>query len=344
MIRKNIYILSSTIEIMEIEKILVEMIKIDSARSDKTEIVSYIEKLFEDMGLKFKIYDSENPYILASHGKNGIVFSGHLDTVPIGKNWKFKQGSIKNGRIYGRGASDMKGGVVAILLAVENLLDEDVPFSIALTTDEETTMKGAEKLSKKIKGKYCIVCEPTDLKLSTQEKGVLQMLLKYFGKSCHSAMLWKGENAIYKSLETIKKIKSFKNDPEGITINLGRIKGGTKINVVPNFVELEIDIRFPSKYSFEDVINLFLFEADEKEVIHQLDPLSLDPPKELLQIVKETAISYFATEAIKFYKYMPTVILGPGNPFLAHQIDEYIQIGDVKKAAEIYEKFARIYP
>ncbi|MEA1994064.1 MAG: hypothetical protein U9N35_06705 [Euryarchaeota archaeon] len=61
-------------------------------------------------------------------------------------------------------------------------------------------MRGAEELSKRIEGTYCVVCEPTDLKLSTEEKGIFQFLLRYFGKSCHSAMLWEGENAVYKKI------------------------------------------------------------------------------------------------------------------------------------------------
>ncbi|MEA1994063.1 MAG: M20/M25/M40 family metallo-hydrolase [Euryarchaeota archaeon] len=140
----------------------------------------------------------------------------------------------------------------------------------------------------------------------------------------------------------MKKIRSFKNSPDGITVNLGKINGGEKINVVPDTVELEVDIRFPPEHDFEEIEGLFSFEADEKEIIHKLEPLSLDPPEQLLEIVKERTICHFATEAVRFYKQVPTVILGPGDPFLAHQIDEYILKKDIERAAEIYEKFAKV--
>jgi succinyl-diaminopimelate desuccinylase len=223
-------------------------------------------------------------------------------------------------------------------------VEQDILFSIALTTDEETTMKTARDLSKKITGSYCIVCEPTTLKLSTEEKGVFRLLLRYRGKSAHSAMLWKGENAIYKALESIRTIQSFKNDPAGITVNLGRINGGEKANVVPDRVDLEVDIRFPPKYTFEEIHDLFSFEADEEEITHQLEPVILDPPQEFVEIVKETTISHFATEAVRYHKRIPTCILGPGDPFMAHQIDEFVMIDDVKKAAEFYEALAKVYP
>ncbi len=327
---------------MDVEKTLVEMVKINSAGQDKTAIVSYMETVFQEMGMEYDIYGSKSPSIVASNGKDGLVFSGHIDTVPIGKKWSAAQGEIKNGKVFGRGACDMKGGVVAALAAAERLLEMDTSFSVVLTTDEETTMEGAEKLSQIMKGSHCVVCEPTDLKLSTQEKGILRILLRYYGHSCHSARVWEGENAIYKSLNTIEALKSFENDRDGITVNLGKIQGGEKANVVPDAVDLKIDIRYPPRYTVEDVRSLFSFDADEEKTMLQIEPLVLTPPKEFLEIVGETTISYFATEAVKFSKYMPTVILGPGDPSFAHQIDEYIKIKDVERAADIYEQFARV--
>ncbi|MEA1994065.1 MAG: M20/M25/M40 family metallo-hydrolase [Euryarchaeota archaeon] len=109
---------------MDIEKTLIEMVKINSAGPDNTGIISYMEDLFEGMGLDYNTYDSESPYILAKNGKGGVIFSGHLDTVPVGKKWSVKQGSTEDGRIYGRGTCDMKGGIVASLAAAERLREE----------------------------------------------------------------------------------------------------------------------------------------------------------------------------------------------------------------------------
>ena len=326
---------------MDPEHTLVEMVEINSA-DEKTEIISYMEDLFDEMGISYRVFDGESPSMLAEHGKNGIVFSGHLDTVPVGEHWTVAQGSVADGRIYGRGACDMKGGIVASLCAAERLMDEEIPFSIALTTDEETVMKGAETLSKKVQGNYCVVCEPTDLRFSTEEKGILQILLRYYGRSAHSAMLWRGENAIFRALEAVREVQSFENDPNGVTVNLGTIRGGKKPNVVPDRVDMEIDIRFPPRYSCEEIRTIFSFKADHEEVTHYLKPLVLTPPEEFLEIVPETTMSHFATEAVRFHTHIPTVILGPGDPYMAHQADEYILKRDIETAARIYEKLATV--
>jgi acetylornithine deacetylase/succinyl-diaminopimelate desuccinylase-like protein len=131
--------------------------------------------------------EKSRPALLARCGdgaEKGVMFSGHLDTVPVGTGWTKEQGEVERSIMYGRGTSDMKGGCAAILLAAERLSSEGIPFSIIFTTDEETTMKGAEAMAESVKeSRVVIIGEPTDFDVVFREKGVYQFSITTKGVS-----------------------------------------------------------------------------------------------------------------------------------------------------------------
>lgn len=333
---------------MNVITLLQELIRIES-HTDKDPIIDYVTGLLKDMGARISVYGArESPAILAEFGKGGIVFSGHLDTVVMGE-WDFDQGEIRNGKVYGRGSADMKSGCAAMIAAAEALKD-DTSFALAFTTDEEITMHGAGEIGKTEQlrnAPFVMVGEPTGLKVGTGEKGVLWLEGETQGIPSHGSMPWIGENAIGKMVHHLKAVHSY-TDKDGMTVNIGLIKGGTQINVTADRCTAEFDVRYPPTMEKKQVIHkMEQITGLPLKVKYHLPPVTLDVDKpeiqELIALSQGVCTCYFATEAVKF-SHAPTVILGPGEQEMAHQKNEYVEIWQVEKAVEIYTKFALCVP
>ncbi len=238
---------------------LADLVKIPSDPfADKQEVLDYVQSFTDQIRMRNTLFgDPQAPALLAEYGQSGVVLSGHLDTPPIGDYWSFSQSQLASGRMYGRGTADMKGTVIAMMQAAQDLVARKIPVVLALTTDEETTMQGALALAKTLpmrRAKAIVVGEPTGLKVAYAEKGVLDLAIETRGKAAHGAMPHLGENAVSKMMRILRGLEGFKGriaHPElgSVTINIGTLNGGTRINVVPNRATAEVDIRFPPPYS-----------------------------------------------------------------------------------------------
>lgn len=343
-----------------IDKVLRDLIAIDSSpHADKKKIIKYAAKITESFGMVNKIYGEDEPSLLAQFGEGGVHLSGHLDTVPIGDNWKHKQGEKIKGRIYGRGALDMKGSCASMLETAKRLIANKTNFSLSFTTDEETTMRGAELIAKTdaIKNAQSIViCEPTNFDVITYEKGVYQFKLITHGKKAHASMPDLGENAILKMNKLMSSLRDLTIPPKDllneVSLNVSKIVGGEKINVVPDECILEIDARFPPTCSFRDVKNMIEEKLSTTDInyewgtIHELPPVKVN--SDLKEVKKMLRISRgkiggvaYATEMVRFFlTNQKVMVCGPGDPKRAHTMDEYIELKDLYKAADIYEKYA----
>jgi acetylornithine deacetylase/succinyl-diaminopimelate desuccinylase-like protein len=333
---------------MNVVNLLQELIRIES-HTDGRPITTHVAEILKDMGAQISAYGlEEKPAILAEFGKGGVIFSGHLDTVVMGE-WDFEQGEIHDDRLYGRGSSDMKSGCAAMITAAEKLKDE-VPFALAFTTDEEITMKGAEELAKTERiqtAPIIVVGEPTGLKVGTGEKGILWLKAETKGKSSHGSMPWIGENAILKMVDHLKGVTPY-TDKEGITINIGMIEGGRQINVTADTCVAQLDVRYPPTMKKEGVIKkIEEITGLPLTVKYDLPPVTIDTTrkevKTLINLSEGVCTCYYATEAVKFSPYSPTVILGPGEPEMAHQKNEFVIITQIEKAVEIYTEYALTY-
>ena len=353
----------------DVAQLLREIVAIPSNSADGHEdmrcIISHVSEFLKQLGCELTTgVEKDRPVLLARCGENaegGVLFSGHLDTVPVGEGWTRGAGEIEEGIMYGRGTSDMKGGCAAILIAAERLSSEGTPFSILFTTDEETTMKGAEAMAGSVKeNRAVIIAEPTDFDVVFREKGVYQFSIITKGKSAHASLPWLGENAISKMGAAITALRQ---EPvnEGdvadrLTINPDVINGGTKVNVIPDAAYLEVDTRFPPSMTRSDVKmeirerlgNAGLSWQDyEIKQMHHLPPVEVDPNREEIRAMLKMAggrlISVpYATEMVMFRPYNDKVMVcGPGEVKEAHVVDEKIRISDVERAAEIYYEYAK---
>jgi acetylornithine deacetylase/succinyl-diaminopimelate desuccinylase family protein len=355
-----------------------ELVRINSENPPGNEeaIAKYIKDFLEDLKIQTELIEFEkNRFdVVSSIGSGkGIMFNGHMDTVPVGdlNKWKYDPfaGKSVGGKIYGRGSSDMKGGIASILAAVQNLSKENFKrkLLLAFVGDEEVALRGSKYLIENRKDvlkdiKYGLIGECSDMKARFAQKGVTDIKVRFKGKAAHGSKPELGDNAIYKAADFIQEIRKLieelkkkKNPVLGSgTINVGVIKGGTKINVVPEFCELEIDRRLiPGETikiatdQIRKILKKLRLKADV-EVYNFRLPMQLNKNLELIKILKNiTKIELVGepgyTEAELFYRdaKIPCVSFGPGISYQAHVTDEYIPIKNLQKVTKIYEEVIR---
>ena len=267
----------------EVIKILEQLIAINSENPGacEEEIAGFISNTLARSGIEHEIIRSgpKRANIIGSlHGENKrtIIFNGHLDTKPAGEGWDTDPfvPMTKDGRLYGLGASDMKGGIAAILAAILDISGErNKPkgtIQFQFVADEEMNSKYGTKYlieHEYIKGEqFAIVAEPSNMKLVTRSLGNLWLTIKIQGKKSHAGFYWRGINAIHKATEIINELnidissKKYCDDDFSRfpAVNIGYIKGGSHPGTVPDFCEMALDIRFRNedeRKAFIDVVN-----------------------------------------------------------------------------------------
>jgi len=334
-----------------------------SARDDKKEIIEQVLRPLEGLGFSCEVLgEAGSPALVARKGDGGVLLSGHLDTVPLGEGWTVGQGEVRGSSLYGRGAVDMKGGCAAMLLAAEELSEAKTPVSLAFTTDEETGMRGAEHIAKHdvvSSAPAIIVCEPTHLRIGAREKGLLQMRLTTSGRSAHAAMPHEGDNAVHKMLSALERLKPMAGKPEDpmgcMTLCVSVMRGGEKVNVIPDSCVAEVDVRTPPEVlpmdAFAMVSERLAGTGVDIQITHQLKPIVIPEGSAVIRKIKELRpgignmdIAY-ATELVKFRDRNGELLaLGPGDPSFAHKADEHVGIREVAEAAELYRDVCTFMP
>lgn len=335
-------------------KTLQELILIESdLHSDLLNVVKYAADRLSSIGMDVAVINEDTfPVLTASYGKGGILFSGHLDTVPIGSAWNADQAAAVDGKIYGRGSADMKGGCAAIIECAEHLVSEKIPFSICFTTDEEEQMYGAELLAKSELVKNApaiIICEPTSVKLVRTEKGFFRFNLVTSGTSAHASQPWLGRDAILKMHYCIDRlldlVEASSQKKTGMSMCITTIHGGDKNNVVTDICTVEIDVRYQPPTTYHDVQDLIVnrlrgesYELTSELILDAFESDMKDPlAAELIKFLDSDVVDMpYVTEAPYFAKVNPRVfICGPGDPQLAHVMDEFVEIKDLEKTYDM---------
>ncbi len=339
------------------------LIELLSVRSDTNEgkkaLFELVRSRLEELGLRVVgggAHDS--PAMLASNGSGGIAFAAHLDTVPAGDDWTREDGEVEAGRVYGLGAADMKGGLAAMVAAARVLKDEDVPFALLITTDEEELMTGAEFLAKRPEVRRAsgiLVGEPTDLRVAWKEKGISRLTLTAHGIAAHASMPWNGDNAIMRMASLLDKLDPMLKVPDGptdeLTLVVSTIRGGTRNNIVPDKCEAQLNARFPYPLTAKEVRERIMrtLEGESYDIIMQYElpafETSPDTPliRELLDAGADGIFAVpYATEAAVYSAVNPLVaVCGPGSPNMAHTKDEYVERWQLERAFRLYCEMGR---
>lgn len=340
---------------------LQDLLAIDSdLNHDPAPIVAYAKLRLEEAGMKVRVVGpKDTPAILATYGRRrGVLFSGHLDTVPIGSGWTQMQGEIAENRVYGRGAVDMKGACAAMIEAAADLVADDVPVTVAFTTDEEEQMYSTAAVVKEAavhRAKAVIIGEPTGLCPAYREKGIFRFRLTTSGRAAHASQPWLGEDAILKMhyclgrLLDLAEISTQRST--GMTMCFSTIEGGTKNNVVSDHCTVEVDVRFPLPQTSHDIhdiiVNRLRGEVYQMDVEYVIEAYESDPQDPLSSELSrflgtEPIVVPYATEAPRYAAVNPRVyICGPGDPRLAHTADEFVEIQELEEMYDVLVHIAR---
>ena len=305
----------------------------------------------------------------ADGGKAPLCLTGHLDTVALGsREWTRDpfSGETDGDRLYGRGSSDMKAGVAAILLAARSFKDKlaGTPgVVIVLTAAEEGGCIGSLELSKTAllgKAGAMIVGEPTANYPYVGHKGSIKFHATFKGVSAHGSMPHLGVNAIYKAARAVSALEhfDFQAAPHAVmgspTMNVGTFSGGAGVNMVPDTASVGVDIRTVPGMSHDTLLSRLketLGPDAQMEVFSNLLPVWTAPQSEWMERVfeicrgqlgqrPEPKTATYMTDAanlLKVYRGAPTVVLGPGEPELAHQTDEWCSMERIRQSVALYE-------
>ena len=371
------------LEKKELNELLQRLIQIKSVNppGNEKEIASFIKGLLLKNNIPSELVPLEegrSSVVAKIEGKEerNITLCGHLDTVRvIEEDWSKPpfQGLMEEGKMYGRGTADMKGGVAAIIYTLILLKRRGITpqkkVQLALTADEEWGYRGAKTLVDQgffDQTDFLIITEPTNLQVAVGEKGEIWIKAKFYGKSAHGSTPELGVNTVVPGSKFVLEVseeykKLFNPDPlwGNNSINIGQFHGGVQVNVVPNYSEVQLDFRVISEEDKKRALELVRkkgrdiaeeFGVQFKEEIFNYHPpifTSLDNLyiQKFMQVagVKEATIVKYCTDGgtIIPEKKIPFIVFGPGDIAQAHQNDEYIELESLYQSVDTFLEFLK---
>ncbi len=309
----------------------------------------------------------------------GLLLAGHIDVVPAKdvENWSSPpfEASVRAGKLYGRGAADMKGAVAAMVTAIASVKKSRRKRSLVLigTAGEEVGFDGLYAMIKagkfkqvKARARCGVAGEPTEMNVVRAHKGGVSCKVIFEGRSAHASDPKLGVNSIENCILFINELKGYRREL-GRTKDedLGRtlitptvISGGSKSNVIPGRCELTLDGRLIPEHTSKSVLDRLetiigaLSQRHENfsariEVLYRTPPLVTargDPfVKTCEALTKSTStIALYGTEAGVYAENgIPSVVLGPGNIKQAHIIDEFITLKQLRSAETVYTRLIK---
>ena len=293
---------------------------------------------------------------LRGRGELPICLCGHLDTVPLGSGWSREplDGEIDRGMIWGRGASDMKSGLAAIVIAAERAAlrapEAREALMVVLTGAEEQGCAGARELIGRLEpARLLVVAEPTGNRLRLGHRGVVWLRGRSTGRAAHGATPEHGRNAIAAMTASLAGVFDYEHNSHPVlgpsSLNVGLIAGGIAPNVVPDRCEVTVDVRtLPGETAADWSARLSAASGTEVEwsgltdlaaVVTAPDEPLLYPAAVLSTDAAGGAVA-FATDAcwLADTLHAPTVIWGPGEPAMMHVADEGCPIAAIDQAVQ----------
>ncbi|MBW2058431.1 MAG: ArgE/DapE family deacylase [Deltaproteobacteria bacterium] len=367
---------------------------------DTREIVAFLESLFEEKGLEFRVYAPQTnmPNLVAriqgrEKGRR-LVFNGHLDTYPAGDRaiWKLGpfSGTLEEGRLFGRGVSDMKAGDTASIMTFLYLAEQKDRLKgeavLTLVSDEETGGQWGTRWLldhvPEVLGDAVLNGEPSACDLvNFAEKGHIWVEVVSRGRAAHGAYTHAGFNAIqnmYRFLQELESMESLDVCPvevsrileegrnaidaargEGatdvisrITVNVGTISGGLKLNLVADYCKAEVDIRLPQGARSSDILSKIQelgsrYQGIEYRVLHMIEPNHTPVEEEIVQLTLKNAEAVrgrrvFPSSGIgltdcRFFrqKGIPACVYGPRSHRMGAQ-DEFITVQDLMDTVKVH--------
>ncbi|MBL28157.1 MAG: acetylornithine deacetylase [Rhodospirillaceae bacterium] len=322
----------------------------------------------------YHAFADDRTSLIATRGRRAdlkpLCFTGHIDTVPLGAApWTQDPfaGDVIDGKMYGRGTTDMKSGVAAFVAAAIDMadsLDDSPGVVLVITAGEETGCEGARHMAMSgVLGEAgaIVIAEPTSNYPFVGHKGALWLKGRTSGVTAHGSMPDRGVNALYKAARAVAKLEDFDFNvaPHEVlgkpTLNVGTLHGGLNVNSVPDLAEVGIDIRTIPGMDHgrlrEGLSGYLAPDVDTLDAFVDLDGIWTDPrnawmsrvaaiaSERLGEKIEVRTATYFTDGSIltPAYGQVPSMVLGPGEPAMAHQTDEYCYVDRIPEAVELYK-------
>jgi acetylornithine deacetylase len=361
------------------------------SRDPNRALIDFIRDLLAARGIESELFlaeDGRKANLYATIGRSdtpGVMLSGHTDVVPTeGQAWSsdpFRM-KVEGGRAYGRGAADMKG-FLACMLSLVARLDATrlaTPLHLAFSHDEEVGCVGVRSLvealkTRPVRPRLAIVGEPTRLQVATGHKGKLAARATCCGLEGHSALAPKALNAIHLACDLVGEIRRQQDilAAEGArdeayqipytTLHVGRIAGGTALNIVPNVCTLDVEIRNIAADDPGAILNRIMDRAAaisegqralfpqvriDVDVFNSYPGLETSPDAAVVRFVQaltgggETFKVPFGTEGGLFSGELavPTVVCGPGSMDQGHKPDEFVALDQLDRCDRMMDCLA----
>lgn len=352
-------------------KLTQDLIRIDSQNppGNEKEIALFVKSLLGKSSLRTRLVEfGKNRFntITVLKGKSSkvsLLLTPHLDTVPVGRGWNFPPlgGKIHKKRIYGRGATDCKCNLAVGLEVLRSLQEENIKLNFdiifAATADEEAgSFQGLLPLLERkiIRPDYALILDANEFNIIIAQKGLIHIKIGISGKQAHGAYPDRGVNAINIAIEIIDKIRKIKFPHKKHkllkppTINVGTIRGGDKVNMVADWCEFELDVRYLPGMKKSKIIKIIRNTMRSKvskfkfEITASQAPCQTDPTHILVCSLKEASKkvvnryrlkgSQGATVMTFFDKYkISSVATGFGSSGCAHAANEFVRINNLVK-------------
>ncbi len=355
---------------------------------NESPILPLMTDVMKGLGADVEVFEPApgRPSLLATVGpcdrsRPILMINGHLDVVPVTESeWSVPPfaGVVRDGRLMGRGACDMKGGIAAAIEGLRACLDAgvrlDTDLVFHLVADEETGGRwGTAALlnAGRITADAAVVPEPSELGVCIAERGVLLARIEIFGRAGHGSDPAAAHSAVADAARVTQALHLAHFDPEPHLLlgrpscNVGVIRGGTAPNVVASHCVLEIDRRVLPGQTCEQAVDSLRVILDPLGVSYSLEVLGFAEASELA--AENPFVGYLqevcggvgtptpvrglclGTDArfLRNQLDIPTVVYGPGSMTVAHAADEYVEVAELTKAAEsfagLYTSFARFF-
>ncbi|MCF4115212.1 M20 family metallopeptidase [Dethiosulfovibrio acidaminovorans] len=372
----------------EIVQILQNLVRIRTTlpRGDERDCANYIASLFSKDRVKIKLLEhggnraSLKISIPGDSEEKNLAFVGHMDTIDVDDPDSWTRSPFgaehEDGKIYGKGTINAKGGLASIIAAglamVRSGINPPYPVHLCLSADEELNGIGAGALLKSglmDEMDELVVVEPTSMSIALAEKGALWLEISVEGKECHSATPEKGVNAVTNFMKLASNLnQTLLKEPSHRLLGrnsctVTKIEGGSNLNVVPGKARGVLDIRLLPSIDSEDIAKKAREIADEME--SQTDSLKIEmrevnsqPPVGMhhsapivvnfknicnsLNIPSEEIGIHPFTDASRLVPILgiPFVIFGPGDHNRSYTVDEWISVEEVCTAAEVFLRYA----